>query len=537
MRGWRRSSLALFTVLIACATASAQPPGSSSQASAPAAEPPKDALGRTTPRGAVLGFLSAARDGDDDLARHFLNTKAAPEDAAELAHQLFVVLDARLPARLTLIDDTPEGSHTNPRAPGEERIGTIQGPDGPFDVIVERVSRARGERIWLFSAKTLEAIPAAFADVEQRDGLPLPRFLRERRIGSVRVSDWLVLLLGLTLFYGITVVLNRALTPLVRLAGRRLFPQANAARTTALPTPLRILIVSLAARWLITALPLSLLVRQILHNVASIGTIVSIAWLLVLLDGVIERALTRRIPLANFAATVSLLRVGRRIVDLLVIAIGVLAILRHFGVNPTPLLAGLGVGGIAIALAAQKTLENVIAGASLIFDQAVRVGDFLRLGTLEGTVEHIGLRSTRIRTMDRTVVSVPNSQIANMSVETLSARDKFWFHPVIGLRYETTPDQMRLVLDGTRQMLARQTEIDGSSIRVRFLRLNAFSMDVEVFAYLYARDWPHFLEIQEGLLLKITEIVAAAGTGIAFPSQTMYVESANSTTPQLPTPK
>ena len=132
-----------------------------------AAEPAQDPLGRRTPRGTVLGFLSAARDGDDDLARHYLNTTLASDDAAELAHQLYVVLDTRLPARLTQIDDTPEGSRTNPRALNEERIGTIQGPDGAFDVIVERVSRPKGDPVWLFSAKTLGAIPEAFADVEQ----------------------------------------------------------------------------------------------------------------------------------------------------------------------------------------------------------------------------------------------------------------------------------------------------------------------------------------------------------------------------------
>jgi len=218
--------------------------------------------------------------------------------------------------------------------------------------------------------------------------------------------------------------------------------------------------------------------------------------------------------------------VGRRFVDLVVLLAAVLGMLRHFGVDPTPLLAGLGVGGIAVALAAQKTLENVIAGASLIIDQAVRVGDFLKVGDLQGTVDHIGLRSTRIRTLDRSVVSVPNGQIANMSLETLSARDKFWFHPVVGLRYETTTGQMRRVLTEIRQMLARHPAVDGESIRVRFLRLGAFSLDIEVFAYVFARDWVHFLEIQEDLLLAVTEIVAGAGTSIAFPSQTMYVAGA-----------
>jgi MscS family membrane protein len=212
-------------------------------------------------------------------------------------------------------------------------------------------------------------------------------------------------------------------------------------------------------------------------------------------------------------------------VDVLVVFIALLLVLRYFGVDPTPALAGLGVGGIAVALAAQKTLENVIAGASLIFDQAVRVGDTLKVGEITGTVDHIGLRSTRMRTPDRTVVSIPNSQIANASLETLSARDKFWFHPVVGLRYETSPEQLRAVLDGLRRLLETHPSVDPESVRVRFVRLGAFSLDIELFAYLFASDWNRFLEMQEDLLLNVTEIVRRAGTEIAFPSQTMYVNS------------
>jgi len=223
--------------------------------------------------------------------------------------------------------------------------------------------------------------------------------------------------------------------------------------------------------------------------------------------------------------------------EVIIVMIAMLAVLRFYGVDPTPVLAGLGVGGVAVALAAQKTLENIIAGASLIFDQAVVVGDYLRVGSIEGTVENIGLRSTRIRTPDRSVVTVPNSQIANLSLETLSARDKFWFHPIVGLRYETTSDQMRLVLDGSRKLLARHAAVEAGSVRVRLLRMGAYSLDVELFAYVLARDWPHFLEIQEELLLSVGAVVRAAGTDIAFPSQTMYVAGGvNSAAPQLPTP-
>jgi len=141
-----------------------------------------------------------------------------------------------------------------------------------------------------------------------------------------------------------------------------------------------------------------------------------------------------------------------------------------------------------------------------------------------GKVDYIGLRSTRIRTLDRTVLSVPNGQIANASVETLSARDKFWFHHVIGLRYETTSGQMRAIIDGTRAYLAAYPMTDQSeSVRSRFVRFSPFSLDIEMFAYVYARDWDAFLETQQELLLEIMNIVERAGAEMALPSQTLHL--------------
>ena len=230
------------------------------------------------------------------------------------------------------------------------------------------------------------------------------------------------------------------------------------------------------------------------------------------------------------------LRLIRRVIDVLVLFAGLLFTLHHFGVNPTAALAGLGVGGIAVALAAQKTLENDIGGISLIADQAVPVGDILKLGDISGTVEDVGLRSTRIRTLERTVVSMPNGQIASMSLETFSARDKFWFHPLVGLRYETTPAQLCSVITGIRKLLTGDCGVDSDSVRVRFVRFAAFSLDVDIFAYVFARDWSHFLEIQEELLLGIIDVVQQAGAEIAFPSQTMYLATNSSDKPAQLTP-
>jgi MscS family membrane protein len=178
-----------------------------------------------------------------------------------------------------------------------------------------------------------------------------------------------------------------------------------------------------------------------------------------------------------------------------------------------------------VALAAQKTLENLIAGVSLIADRAVHVGDFLKIGDTVGTVEEVGLRSTRVRTLDRTVVSLPNSQVSNMSLETLSVRDKFWFHPVLKLRFETTASQLRSVLSEIRNLLLAHSSVDRSSVSVRFLAIAMSSLDVDVFAYLHARDWAQFLEMQEQLLLDVLDIIEHTGAELAFPSQTMYLSS------------
>jgi MscS family membrane protein len=527
MRACRSILIVACALTLVSSALRAQQPGPPPQ-TAPAApsqaEQPRDPLGRDTPRDTVLGFLAAGRRGAENVARQYLNTSLSDADAAVLSHQLFVVLDARLPPRLMKISDAPSGSKSDPSKPNQEVVGTIESAGGDVDVILERVTRQDSAPIWLFSEATLSSVPALYGEVTTVFGEgSVPRFLTRTRVLGIRVFEWIAVLLGLPLIYLLTMLLNRVLRPVIRALWRRVASQSDLFDGDVLPGPVRLLILVIAIRWLLSSLPLPLLVRQFWSNLAAVLTIVGGVWLLYFLNAETERYVRRRFPRANMAAAATLLRMIRRLVDLLVIFSGVLVLLRHYGVDPTPALAGLGVGGIAIALAAQKTLENVIAGASLIFDQAVRVGDFLKMGDVQGTVDHIGLRSTRIRTLDRTIVSVPNSQIANVSLETFSQRDKFWFHPVVGLRYETTSQQMRAVVDGIRRLLDEHSSVEHESVRVRFLRLGAFSLDVDVFAYVFARDWNHFLEIQEQLLFAVTGIVEKAGTEIAFPSQTMYV--------------
>jgi MscS family membrane protein len=185
-------------------------------------------------------------------------------------------------------------------------------------------------------------------------------------------------------------------------------------------------------------------------------------------------------------------------------------------------LAGLGVGGLAVALAAQRSLENLFGGITLIVDQPVHVGDLCRFGDRIGTVEDIGLRSTRIRTPERTLVTIPNGEFASLQIENFAQRDRMSLSFRIGLRYETTPDQLRWLLVELTKALHAHPKIGNEEARTRFVRFGEYALDVELFAHVRTVDYGEFLVVREEVYLRVMEIVAASGTGFAFPSQTVY---------------
>ncbi len=228
-----------------------------------------------------------------------------------------------------------------------------------------------------------------------------------------------------------------------------------------------------------------------------------------------------RIP--DTSVDASLLRIAARIVGFLLGGFIFIKALRELGADLIPLLAGLGVGGLAVALAAQRTLANFIGSLILFANKPVKVGDFCRYGDQIGTVEKIGLLATRIRSLERTVVTVPNAEFSEMQLDNFTKRDQRLLKTVLQLRYETTPEQMRYVLAKMREMLLGHPKVTPAPARVRFVGYGAFSKDVEIFAYLYCQDQDIFLAIQEDILLRIEDIVNEAGSGFAFPSQTAYL--------------
>ncbi len=230
---------------------------------------------------------------------------------------------------------------------------------------------------------------------------------------------------------------------------------------------------------------------------------------------------SRRIVEGGFDA--SLVRIGTRAVGFIAGVTLVVQGVQRAGADVVPLLAGLGVGGLAVALAVRPTLENMIGGLILYADRPIRLGDFCTFGALSGTVERIGLRSTRVRALDRTLVTIPNATFADMQLVNYAHCDKMLIETVIGLRYETTPEQLRHVLAKLRQICLAHPKIETDTLRVRFGAFGASSLDVNVRVYALTNEWNEYHAVREDLYLRFAEAIEASGTGVAFPSSTVYL--------------
>jgi MscS family membrane protein len=343
------------------------------------------------------------------------------------------------------------------------------------------------------------------------------------RVGNVQAWQWIALLLLLALGILASQTLTRAVYAAVHLFGRRTEPEFRKRLLESVRLPVRLAttlaVVTLGSLWLHLSVP----ARRNLGHV-GIGLLLAlIAYALMkLVDLAVSRTL-ERLQAQGRRSGVSTLVLLRRCLKGVIVAVAGLALLQNLGFNVTGLLTGFGIAGAAIALAAQKTLENLFAGLVLAADEPVRIGDLCRFGNQQGIVEDIGLRSTRIRTFDRSVIYVPNAEMSTIQIENLAVRDRMRLLTTLSLRYETTQEQLTAVLGGIRELLAKDERVAPEDLRVRFVAFGPYSLDVEVMAYVLTTDFATFLEIREDLYLRIMRIVRESGTGFAFPSQTLYV--------------
>ena len=345
----------------------------------------------------------------------------------------------------------------------------------------------------------------------------LPAWTRTFYYGKT-LWQWSALMLTLLIVFSVPYGLSRWLR-------RRSEPDSDVLRVLRrLLVPSAILLGLLFARYFLvqqinfTGQGLNVVLRSLLVPMVLIEAYIAYLLATLITEGIIS---SPRIDNASLDA--NMMRMAARILG---VAFGIAIIFyaaNQLGVPLLPLVASLGVGGIAVALAARPTLENLIGGVILYTDRPVRVGDFCSFGDNKGHIERIGVRSTQIRALDRTVITVPNAAFADMQIINWARCDRMLILATIGLRYETKPEQLRYVLAKLREMFLAHPEIDNDTRRIRFLGYGSSSLEIQIRVYALTRDWNEFYAIQEDVMLRVGEIVEQAGTSFAFPSQTLYV--------------
>jgi len=486
------------------------------QAQTPAPET-KDPLGRTSPQEAVFQFLEACHARDYSKAAHYLDLSRMPaaqraKQGPALAAQLEDLLDDT-PFDIAMLSRDPEGDTADGLSAAREHLDTFQVDGQTLELQLERVELRPGYHVWLVASDSLPLIGKAHQLVEETAfEKKLPQALVTFEILETPVWRWMALILMALVLAVLTRVLSVGLVAAVR-------PILDA---RALTGPLRVLLAVAGFRAALELAPPATLSRLFLDRALAMMLAVGLAWAgAVAVDLLAERWRGSLDPRLH-GVSYSVLPLGRQILKLSLFLFAILGVVSAWGYNTSTILAGLGVGGLAVALAAQKTIENLFGGISVIGDRPVLVGDVCRFGNETGTVMHIGLRSTRIRTADRTIISIPNSQFSSMALENISSRDKIWFHPTLNLRRDTTSEQLLQVLSAVGEILKTHPKVETGKLPVRFVGVGPYSLDVEVVAYIKTADYDEFLALQQELLLGMLQAVEKAGTALAVPLQESF---------------
>ena len=483
----------------------------------------------STPRAAVQSYLIAARAARYRDAARYLDLSEVPEETRSvqgprLAREMKIVLDQNLWIDLEDLSDLPEGMADDGLDPSRDHVGEIQNSQGIYEINVRRTEGPSGAPEWRFSPGTLHRVEILYAQVGYGPLLDwLPDWATQMRYSNVMVWQWGALFLLVVLSILLGRLLTRAVLGVVFLVSRRTDPDFRSRIVESARPPLRLgamlAFVVIGAQWLRLSVP----TRHRLGHVVLALVLVLVTWMVLrLIDFATARTLDKMKAQGRRSGMTTLVLI-RRIAKAVTLVIAGLAGLQNLGFNITGLLAGFGIVGAAMALAAQKTLENVFGGLVLTADEPMRIGDVCRIGDKEGTVEDIGLRSTRIRTRERTVLAVPNALMSTIQIENLAMRDRIRLLAVLRLRYETTVEQLTAVLERIRRLLSEDARISPTNQKVRFVAFGDYSLDIEVEVYILTTDPPTFWEIREDLFLKIMRIVSECGTELAFPSQTLYM--------------
>jgi MscS family membrane protein len=494
------------------------------------AEPavPIDPLGRKTPRSALMGLLKYETKQDFATAAQYLQPSRGQEtNLVQRAKELQELL-SRFQGTPGLLSDDPEGTVEAGLPPGQLRAGMFVVGGTTADLILVRVDDQDSGKIWLVSRETVAKIPGLYAQMKGEAPTAVERIvpaaLTTRHLMSLSLAQWLGWLLSIPISWLLAWLLGFLLSAPRRAWRKFRKVHFRTVWETPLGMPLRCIIAILLHALFVYLLEPPLLYRTYYFRFLAGLLAGCVVWFVSrLADQGFERAVNR--TRTQRPGGESILIVMQRLGHVVMLIVALIIAFNLFGFNVKTALTGLGIGGLALALGAQKSLENVIGGVSLLMDKALHIGNFCKIGNQVGTVEDIGLRSIKLRTLDQSLLVVPNGLLAQMQFENFGPRRKCLINQRFSLRIETRVEQLRFVLDRVQSMLDQQPAIETGTSRIRVANFAGAAFELELWAYGKTGDWTEFTAIRQDIILKIAEIVEAAGTRLAAPTQLTYLSS------------
>lgn len=471
---------------------------------------PEDEFERGYPRNAIAGYLQAMRAGDLSLATQYLDYRNLSEKTLsvgkeELARQLSVVLNRTLWVDLHSISATPQGKIDDGLPSYRERVGTIKYSGRDVDILLQRVPRAKDKvKIWKISNATVEKIPSLF---KRYSYSPLGEFLAKHLpsvdLFGVMLWQWLYFTAMMLIYFFVA----KLFTWSVAFVLQRISQTISDDVLRFIKQPVALLIAVILARNFQDEANVTMAVRAV--NEGSTLLIIAWCWVCFRLVDLIKTIMGDKFVAQNKPLAVYLLRPAGTVVKIIIFTIATLHWLENLGFNASTLLAGLGIGGLAIALAAQKTVENIIGAITLYTSAPIKVGNFCRFDNHLGIVEEIGLRSTRIRTIERTVIYVANAKFIDMNIENFSEREKMAFKPKIYLAPETEKANIDALLLAIKAMLNSCEMTAEAPMRAHFKGYTIYGLELDVLAYLNTTNFDIYLDEINQLNLNILALLKA----------------------------
>jgi MscS family membrane protein len=483
---------------------------------------------RGTPRETVAGFLAACQEGRFDLAAYYLDLGAIPperqrQEGPHLARRLMLVLQRTGWVDLSKVSNEPLGTPETGVPENEQLFSVVEIGHQPVELLLTHRLDAELGHVWTVSQDTVAEIDRLYAAHGYGwlgDHAPLALFALS--VADLQLFQWLGILAGLLGSWLVSRVLARWVVRLFRRLARRTVVNWDDAITWALNGPVTVLLSAVILLIAARLLGLTPIGWTVVRYITKLLFLFGVGWFLVrLVDAGAEHV--RATAKAGSQAGLGFLPMATRVAKTVVVLLIGLGALDLFGINVIAGLGALGLTAAAIAFAAQKTLENLFGTASIASDRPYEVGDFVMIGQDLGTVEDIGLRSTRLRTIGRTLVAIPNGLIATGRVENYTARDRIMYNPVLTLVYDTTVAQLKYVIEGIRQLLLSHPKVSQDGHRVRFAAFGESALRVEVWCWIATREFVEYTGVVEELNFAIAGIVERAGTSFAFPSRTLYM--------------